>query len=199
MYRCRKPNVRRSCHDNSLTYKRCGIPDEEDPRGIDPGDEHRKDRQGYTQSFGKRPGELPRGLHPLNQLSTVTAPEARLLVIQPWDRSIISEIERSILKSSLGLNPSNDGSVVRIPIPEPTEERRRELVKVVKRHAEESRVAVRNIRRDTIEKIRAMERNKDLSQDESRRNQDQTQKLTDSYISKVDTAAAEKEAEVLEV
>ena len=136
---------------------------------------------------------------PLNQLSTVTAPEARLLVIQPWDRSIISEIERSILKSSLGLNPSNDGSVVRIPIPEPTEERRRELVKVVKRLAEESRVAVRNIRRDTIEKIRAMERNKELSQDESRRNQDQTQKLTDSYVSKVDIAAAEKEAEVLEV
>ena len=88
---------------------------------------------------------------------------------------------------------------MRIPIPEPTEERRRDLVKVVRRHAEESRVAVRNIRRDIIEKIRAMERNKELSQDESRRNQDQTQKLTDSYIGKVDTAAVEKEAEVLEV
>ena len=136
---------------------------------------------------------------PINQLATVTAPEARLLVIQPWDRSVISEIERSILKSSLGLNPANDGTVVRIPIPEPTEERRRDLVKVVRRHAEESRVAVRNIRRDAIEKIRAMERNKELSQDESRRNQDQIQKLTDSYIGKVDTAAAEKEAEVLEV
>ena len=136
---------------------------------------------------------------PINQLATVTAPEARLLVLQPWDRSVISEIERSILKSSLGLNPANDGTAVRIPIPEPTEERRRDLVKVVRRNAEESRVAVRNIRRDAIEKIRAMERNKELSQDESRRNQDQIQKLTDSYIGKVDTAAAEKEAEVLEV
>ena len=136
---------------------------------------------------------------PLNQLATITAPEARLLVIQPWDRSVIQGIEKGILKSGLGLNPASDGTVVRVPIPKPTEERRRELVKVVKRHAEEYRVATRNVRRDGIEKLRGMERDKQLSQDESKRYQDQLQKLTDAFIAQVDALAGAKEAEVMEI
>ena len=136
---------------------------------------------------------------PLNQLATISTPEARLLVIQPWDRQAISEIERGILKSGLGLNPASDGTVVRLAIPQPTEERRRELVKVVKRQAEEARVAARNIRRDIIDKLRGMERNKELSQDENHRAQDQLQKLTDAAISQIGTVADGKEAEVMEV
>ncbi len=136
---------------------------------------------------------------PLNQLATITAPEARLLVIQPWDRQCISEIERGILKSGLGLNPATDGAIIRLPIPEPTEERRRELVKVVRRHAEEARVAARNVRRDALDKLRAMERNKEISQDDSRRLQERLQKLTDTAISQINAVATEKEAEVMEV
>ena len=136
---------------------------------------------------------------PLNQLATISAPSASLLVVQPWDRQVVPEIERAILKSGLGLNPATDGTVVRLPIPQPTEERRRELVKVVKRQAEQARVAVRNIRRDVIDKLRGMERAKDLSQDESRRFQDQLQKLTDAVISQIIDVADDKEAEVMEV
>ena len=136
---------------------------------------------------------------PLNQLATISTPEATLLVIQPWDRQAISEIERGILKSGLGLNPASDGTVVRLAIPQPTEERRRELVKVVKRQVEEARVAARNIRRDTIDKLRGLERSKELSQDESRRSQEQLQKLTDAVISQMNAMADEKEAEVMEV
>jgi ribosome recycling factor len=136
---------------------------------------------------------------PLNQLASIVAPEARLVVVQPWDRQCIPEIEKSILKSHLGLNPSSDGTVVRLSIPLPTEEGRRELVKVVKKHAEEARVAIRNIRRDTIEKLRGLEHNKELSQDESRRSQDQVQKTTDSLIGEVDAVAKAKETAVMEV
>lgn len=136
---------------------------------------------------------------PLNQLATISAPEARLLVVQPWDRQVISQIERGILKSGLGLNPATDGNVIRLPLPAPTEERRRDLVKVVRRHGEEARVAVRNIRRDVLEKLRGMERAKEASQDESRRLQDQLQRLTDAFISQITTVAEEKEAEVMEV
>ena len=136
---------------------------------------------------------------PLNQLSSIVAPEARLLVVQPWDRRSIPEIEKSILKSNLGLNPSSDGTVIRLSIPLPTEEGRRELSKVVRKYAEEARVAVRNIRRDAIEKLRGLERDKELSQDESRRGQDQVQKTTDTLISEVDAMAKAKESEVMEV
>ena len=136
---------------------------------------------------------------PLIQLATISTPEPRLLVIQPWDRQAIFEIERGILKSGLGLNPTSDGTVLRLLIPQPTEERRRELVKVVKRQAEEARVAVRNIRRDVIDKLRGMERSKDLSQDESRRFQDQVQKLTDATISQMNAVTDDKETEVMEV
>lgn len=136
---------------------------------------------------------------PLNQLATISVPEARLLVIQPWDRQALSAIERGILKSSLGLNPATDGAVIRLSIPQPTEERRYELVKVVRRQAEEARVAIRNIRRDVIEKLRTMERNKELSQDDSRRSQEQLQRVTDAFISQIEVLAEAKEAEVMEV
>jgi len=136
---------------------------------------------------------------PLNQLATISVPEARLLVIQPWDRQAVSAIERGILKSDLGLNPAADGVVIRLPIPQPTEERRRELVRVVKRQAEEARVAIRNIRRDVIDKLRTMERNKELSQDDNRRSQDQLQRLTDAFVTQIEALADAKEAEVMEV
>ncbi|MBI2172469.1 MAG: ribosome recycling factor [Chloroflexi bacterium] len=136
---------------------------------------------------------------PLNQMATITAPEARLLVVQPWDRSALPSIEKGILKANLGLNPSSDGAVVRIPIPQPTEERRREYVKIAKRQAEEFKVEVRNFRRDLIERLRAMEKNKEISQDDNRRSQEQLQRITDSYIGQIDSLAATKEAEVMEV
>ena len=136
---------------------------------------------------------------PLNQLATISVPEAQLIVIQPWDREALSSIERGILKANLGLNPTNDGSVMRLAIPQPTEERRRELVKVVKRQVEERRVEVRNIRRDIVERLRAMERNKEISQDEGQRSQRQLQQLTDRIIELIESLAAEKETEVMEV
>ncbi len=136
---------------------------------------------------------------PLNQLATVTAPEGNLLVIQPWDRQAIPAIEKGILKSSLGLNPASDGVVIRVPIPQATEERRRDFVKLLKKQAEESRIEVRNIRRDIMEKLRAMERNKEISQDENRRYQEQLQKLTDAFTGQIDEMAITKEAEVMEV
>ena len=136
---------------------------------------------------------------PLKQLASISVPEAQLIVIQPWDREALSSIERGILKANLGLNPTNDGSVMRLLIPQPTEERRRELVKVVKHRVEEGRVEVRNIRRDILERLRIMERNKELSQDESQRSQRQLQQLTDTIIEQMDSLAKEKEAEVMEV
>lgn len=136
---------------------------------------------------------------PLNQLATISVPEARLITIHPWDRQALTSIERGILKSNLGLNPTNDGSIIRLPIPQPSEERRRELVKVVKRRVEDGRVAVRNIRRDIVERLRTMERKKELSQDESQRSQSRLQQLTDAIIAQMESLAAEKEAEVMEV
>ncbi|MSQ22671.1 MAG: ribosome recycling factor [Dehalococcoidia bacterium] len=136
---------------------------------------------------------------PLNQLATISAPEARLLLIQPWDKQSVTEIERGILKSGLGLNPAADGAMIRVPIPQLTEERRRDFVKMVRQHAEEARVAVRNVRRDVQDKLRAMERSKEISQDESRRQQDRLQKLTDAAIVQINTAVEGKEAEVMEV
>lgn len=136
---------------------------------------------------------------PLNQLATVTAPEARLVVVQPWDKQAVVAIEKGITKANLGLNPSSDGNVVRVPIPQLTEERRREFVRIIKRQAEEFRVEVRNVRRDTLEKLRAMEKNKEISQDDERRYQGQLQRLTDSFVRQIDEYAATKEAEVMEV
>jgi ribosome recycling factor len=136
---------------------------------------------------------------PLQSLAGITAPEPRLLVIQPYDRSAISAIEKAIQRSELGLNPSNDGQVIRLAIPALTEESRRDLVKTVHRKAEESRVSIRNIRRDEVEHLRKVEKDGHVSKDEVERNIDEMQKLTDRFAAKVDEAAQKKETAILEV
>ncbi|MDN5345149.1 MAG: ribosome recycling factor [Clostridia bacterium] len=136
---------------------------------------------------------------PINQLATISAPEARLLVIQPWDRNILPEMEKAILKSDLGLTPASDGTVIRIAIPQLTEERRTELVKVARKKAEEFRVMIRNNRREANDKLKAQEKNKTASEDEVKRAQEKVQKLTDNYIQAIDKTLATKEAEIMEV
>lgn len=136
---------------------------------------------------------------PLNQLAAISIPEARVIMIQPWDKQAMGDVEKGILKSDLGLMPNNDGSVIRINIPNPTEERRRELVKLVGRKVEEGLVSVRNVRRESLELFRKMEKDKDVSQDEGRRAQDQLQELTDSYSDQMNAVKTQKEAEVMEV
>jgi ribosome recycling factor len=136
---------------------------------------------------------------PLNQLAGTTVPEPRMLVIRPWDRSTIGIIEKAILKSDLGLNPSNDGQVIRLIIPQLTEERRRELSKQVARRVEEARVANRNIRRDAIDMLRELEKEKLISEDELFTGRDEIQKLTDESIKEIDEIGKAKEAEILEV
>jgi ribosome recycling factor len=136
---------------------------------------------------------------PVNQVATVTAPDPRLLVVQPWDKKMIKEVERAILKSELGLTPSTDGTVVRLPIPSLTEERRRDLVKVVRKHAEEGRVAIRNIRRDHKEKLEQLEKSGEISKDDSHRAVDELQKLTDRFIKEIESLLSAKEAEIMEV
>ena len=136
---------------------------------------------------------------PLNQVGTVSAPEPRMLTIQPWDRSLIKEIEKAIRDSDLGLNPSNDGTIVRVPIPALTEERRREYVRLLHKQAEEGRVAVRQARKEANDEIKHRQKDEGLSEDDIRREQAEVQKLTDQYIEKVDQLLKHKEAEVLEV
>ncbi len=136
---------------------------------------------------------------PLNQLASISAPEARLLVIHPWDRSSIGNINKAILKSELGLNPSSDGSVIRIGIPPLSEERRQELIKVVRKRDEERRVAVRNLRHEAMNALKGLEKDKDISQDELKRALDQLQKLTDRFISDIEQIGRDKEAELMEV
>ena len=136
---------------------------------------------------------------PMNQLASISVPEARVLMIQPWDKQSIREVERSILTSDLGLTPNNDGTVIRLNLPIPTEERRRELVRLVGRKVEDGLVSIRNIRRDSLSDFRSMERNKELSQDESRRAQDQLQESTNAFSSQMQEMKQEKEAEVMEV
>jgi len=136
---------------------------------------------------------------PLNQVSSISVPEARVLMIQPWDKQSVPDVEKGILKSDLGLVPNNDGSVIRINIPTPTGERRRELVRLVGKKVEEGHVAVRNIRRDGLTQFRDMEKNKELSQDENRRAQERLQRITDASIGEMDDLRQEKEAEVMEV
>ena len=136
---------------------------------------------------------------PIHQLATISVPEARLLMIQPWDKRSLKDVEKGVLKSDLGLVPNNDGNLIRISIPSLTEERRQELSRLVARKTEEGHVAVRNIRRDCLEQFRQMEKNKELSQDETRRAQDRLQKLTDSYIVQMDVVRKDKETEVMEV
>ena len=136
---------------------------------------------------------------PINQVAGISVPEARLIVIQPWDASILKEIEKAILASDIGINPNNDGKVIRLAFPELTEERRKELVKDIKKMAEESKVAVRAIRRDGIDKAKAMQKNSEITEDDLRSAEDTIQKLTDKKIEKIDKVLAEKEKEILTV
>ncbi|MCR4418926.1 MAG: ribosome recycling factor [Clostridia bacterium] len=134
---------------------------------------------------------------PVNQVATITAPDARLLVVQPWDKSLVPKIEKAILKSDLGVNPTSDGTVVRIPIPPLTEERRKEMVKVVRKKGEEARVAIRNVRRDGNERVKGAEKEGLISEDQAKRTQEEIQKLTDKYIKEVDRILEAKEEEIL--
>ena len=136
---------------------------------------------------------------PLNQMASITVPDARLLMIQPWDKQALGEIEKSILQSELGLVPNNDGTVIRINIPILTEERRKDLVKLVGRRLEDSRIAVRNIRREGVDQIKKLENSKQLSSDDSRVAQQEIQKITDSNIQQLETLAKDKEREVMEI
>ncbi|MDR0448542.1 MAG: ribosome recycling factor [Treponema sp.] len=136
---------------------------------------------------------------PLSQMANISTPEARLIVIQPWDKTLISEIEKAIRTSELSLNPSNDGKVIRIAIPPLTEERRKDLVKQAKSQAEQSRVAIRNIRRDGNDELKKFLKDKELTEDEESKNSEELQKLTDSYIKQIETILEEKEAEIMEV
>ncbi len=136
---------------------------------------------------------------PVNQVATITVPEPRLLVIQPWDRSLLPELERAIARSDLGLTPSSDGVVLRLALPQLTQERRQELIRQVRRLAEEERVAIRNIRREAMEMLRDLEREGQLPADAARRAQEQVQKLTDRFIADIDRALEAKEKEILEV
>lgn len=136
---------------------------------------------------------------PLLQIAGVSSPEPQLLVISPYDRSAIKDIERAILASDLGLNPSNDGQVIRVPFPPLTEERRKELVKLCRHYAEEARVAVRNIRRDSNERLKRAEKDAEISQDDMHRTEAEIQKLTDAHIREIDEALRRKEAEIMEV
>ncbi len=136
---------------------------------------------------------------PLSQLASISVPEARLLLIQPWDRSIVGNVQKAIQKSDLGLNPMSDGEVLRLVIPPPTEERRKELVKVVHKRVEDAKIAVRNVRRDALEELRKLEKDKRVSRDDNVRATDKLQKLTDRFIAEVSRVGADKESEIMEV
>lgn len=136
---------------------------------------------------------------PINQLANVSAPEARMLLIQPWDRTVLPAIEKAIMKSDLGLNPSSDGNVIRLMIPQLTSERRVELVKAVKKKAEEARVAVRNVRRDVNDQLKKLEKDHEASEDEVKRAQEEVQKMTDKIIKDVERVMEAKESEIMEV
>lgn len=136
---------------------------------------------------------------PVNQVANVTAPEPRMLVIQPWEKNLLSVIEKAILKSDLGITPNNDGNVIRLNVPQLTQQRRTELVKMTKKSAEEAKVAVRNLRRDANESLKKLEKDKAISEDENKRGQEEIQKLTDKYIKEVDRISEVKEKEIMEV
>jgi ribosome recycling factor len=136
---------------------------------------------------------------PINQLATISVPDARQLVIQPWDRKILTDIEKAIQRSDLGINPNNDGQVIRLVIPPMSEERRRDMVKMLHKKLDEHKVAVRNIRRDAHDKLRDREKKKEISEDELKRNTEKLQKLTDRYIEEMEKVGKAKELEILEV
>ncbi|HSQ83217.1 MAG TPA: ribosome recycling factor [Desulfobacterales bacterium] len=137
-------------------------------------------------------------LTPLNQMASLSTPESRLIMIQPWDVSVIKDVEKAILKSDLGLMPSNDGKVIRISIPPLTEERRKQLVKVIYKKSEEHKISVRNIRRDTNDLLKSLKKDGDISEDDAFKAQDQVQKITDEHIKLIDDVCKNKEKEILE-
>ncbi len=136
---------------------------------------------------------------PIKQLASISVPEPRMIVIQPWDKGVLSEIEKAIQKSDLGINPTNDGKLLRLVFPPLTEERRKELVKVVKKRGEEGKVAVRSIRRDAIDYLKEMEKEGDISEDDCHRGQDEIQELTNKFTDQVDKVLEAKEKEILEI
>jgi ribosome recycling factor len=136
---------------------------------------------------------------PLKQLANISSPDKRLLIIQPWDRNLIKEIEKSIVKADLGITPIIDGAVIRLPIPQLTEERRKQLVKTVKKRGEDAKVALRNIRRDTIEKLKKTEKSGDISEDDLKRGQEKIQKLIDKYTEETDKLVDGKTHEIMEI
>lgn len=136
---------------------------------------------------------------PINQMAGITVPEARLLVIQPYDKTVIGDIEKAILKSDIGITPSNDGSLIRLAVPALTEERRKEIARTVKKEAEEAKVGVRNVRRDANEELKKLEKNSEITEDDLHRFGDEIQKLTDAYIKQIDDLAKDKENEIMEI
>ena len=136
---------------------------------------------------------------PVNQLANISVPEPRMIMIQPWEKTILHDIEKAIMKSDLGLNPNSDGTAIRLTIPQLTQDRRTELVKSVNKKAEETKVAIRNLRRDANEAIKKLEKSKEVTEDEAKKGQDDMQKLVDKYIKAVDAAKAVKEKEIMEV
>ena len=136
---------------------------------------------------------------PINQLAGISVPEARMIVIQPWDANVLKEIEKEILKSDIGINPNNDGKVIRLTFPELNEERRKEIVKDIRKMAEDAKVAIRSIRRDAIDEAKAMQKNAEMSEDELKSAEDRIQKLTDKFVEEVDKILANKEKEVMSI
>ena len=136
---------------------------------------------------------------PISQVANISAPEPRMIVISPWEKPMLQEIERAILKSDLGINPSNDGTIIRLVVPELTEETRKKLVKTVKKTGEDAKIAIRSIRRDANDKIKALKKESDLSEDEIKKGEDNMQKVTDNYIKQIDTALADKEKEIMTI
>ena len=136
---------------------------------------------------------------PLNQIASISAPDARAIMVQPWDKQSLREIEKSLIKSEMGFNPSNDGNMITVPIPPLNQERRQELVRLLKKKLEDGKVSVRNVRRDGLETLRKMEKDKVISQDENRRAQDQLQKTTEGHTKKIDQVGTAKEAEIMQV
>ena len=145
------------------------------------------------------PGDYYGVSTPLNQIASISAPDSRAIMVQPWDKQALQEIEKSLIKSDMGFNPSNDGTTITVPIPPLTQERRQELVRLLKRKLEESKVSIRNGRRDGIDSLRKLERAKSISQDENRRTQEQLQKSTDNHVKIVDELGASKETEIMQV
>jgi len=136
---------------------------------------------------------------PINQLSSVSVPDSKTITIQPWDKGAFGAVEKAIMSSDLGLNPVNDGKIIRISIPPLTEERRKELVKVAKKYTEDCKIAIRNVRRDLNDSLKTMEKDKDISEDEKKKGEADVQKLTDDFVKKSDETLAEKEKEILEI